>query len=133
MVNRIVITGRLTADPELRTTATGKDVCSFSVAVQKRFKPTDGSPEADFFRVTAWGPTANYVYDYFSKGRLIGIDGRLQSRKYSASDGTTREIVEIVAENVVGLDRPKASTKNDGGKDMPLLESEDPDDPFSDQ
>lgn len=107
MINRVVVTGRLTHDPELRTTVNGKNVCDFQIAVTKRFKPQDGSPDADFFRVSAWGNTAEYVANYLSKGRLVGIDGRLQSRKYQASDGTNREVVEIVADNVQGLDRPK--------------------------
>ncbi|MBI5707520.1 MAG: single-stranded DNA-binding protein [Armatimonadetes bacterium] len=107
MINRVVLVGRLTRDPELRTTQTGKDVCSFSLAVTKRMKPQDGSPDADFFRCTAWGQSAQYVANYLHKGRLVAVDGRLQSRKYTGSDGAEREVVEIVAENVQGLDRPK--------------------------
>ena len=107
MINRVVLVGRLTRDPELRTTTTGKSVCDFSIAVQKKFKPQDGSPDADFFRVNAWDKTAEFVSNYLNKGRLVAVDGRLQSRKYTASDGTNREVVEIVAENVQGLDRPR--------------------------
>ncbi len=107
MLNRVVLIGRLTRDPELRTTNTGKNVCDFTVAVDKRFKPTDGSSTADFFRVNAWDKTAEFVANYLHKGRLVAVDGRLQSRKYTASDGTNREVVEIVAENVQGLDRPR--------------------------
>lgn len=107
MTNRVVLIGRLTRDPELRTTQSGKEVCSFSIAVQRRGKPQDGQPEADFFRVTAWEHSAQYVANYLSKGRLIAVDGRLQSRKYTANDGSEREVVEIVAEQVQGLDRPK--------------------------
>lgn len=107
MVNRVVLIGRLTRDPELRTTTTGKSVCDFSLAVTKRIKPQDGSPDADFFRINAWGAQAEYVANYLTKGRLVAIDGRLQSRKYTASDGTNREVVEVVAESVQGLDRPR--------------------------
>jgi single-strand DNA-binding protein len=107
MVNRVVLIGRLTRDPELRTTTTGKSVCSFSIAVNKRFKPQDGSPDADFFRVSAWDSTAEFVANYLTKGRLCAVDGRLQSRKYTASDGTNREVVEVVADIVQGLDRPR--------------------------
>ena len=106
-INRVVLVGRLTRDPELRTTQTGKSVCDFSIAVTKRVKPQDGSPDADFFRVTAWSQTADYVSTYLTKGRLVAVDGRLQSRKFQASDGQNREVVEIVAENVQGLDRPR--------------------------
>lgn len=107
MINRVVLVGRLTRDPELRTTTTGKSVCGFGIAVQKKFKPQDGSPDADFFSVNAWGPQAEYVANYLHKGRLVAIDGRIQSRKYTASDGTNREVVEIVADSVQGLDRPR--------------------------
>lgn len=107
MINRVVLVGRLTRDPELRTTGTGKSVVSFSIAVTKKIKPSDGSPDADFFSVTAWEKTAEYVSNYLSKGRLVAVDGRLQTRKYTGSDGVNREVVEVVADNVQGLDRPK--------------------------
>jgi single-strand DNA-binding protein len=107
MINRTVLVGRLTRDPEMRTTATGKSVVSFSIAVTKRVKPQDGQPDADFFRVTAWGQTAEYVANYMTKGRLVGVDGRLESRKFVDREGNNREVVEVVADNVQGLDRPK--------------------------
>lgn len=107
MINRVVLVGRLTRDPELRTTTTGKSVCEFGLAVSKKFKPQDGSPDADFFRVTAWGPQAEYTANYLTKGRLVGIDGRLQSRKYTANDGTNREVVEVVADSIQGLERSR--------------------------
>lgn len=115
MINRVVLTGRLTHDPQLRTTPNGKNVCDFQIAVTKRFKPTDGSPDADFFRVIAWGPTADFVSNYLTKGRLIGVDGRIQSRKYTASDGTNRDVVEIVAETVQSLERPRDDSGGGAG------------------
>lgn len=115
MVNRVVLIGRLTRDPELRTTTTGKSVCDFSIAVTKRIKPQDGSPDADFFRVNAWGPQAEYVSNYLTKGRLVAVDGRLQSRRYTANDGTNREVVEVVADSVQGLDRPRDDSGGGGG------------------
>lgn len=114
MINRVVLVGRLTRDPEMRTTQSGKSVCDFSIAVQKRIKPQDGSPDADFFRVTAWEKTAEYVANYLSKGRLVAVDGRLQSRKYTAQDGSNREVVEVIADNVQGLDRPKDDSGGGG-------------------
>jgi single-strand DNA-binding protein len=115
MINRVVLTGRLTRDPEMRTTTTGKNVVEFSVAVTKRFKPQDGSPDADFFRVKAWGQTADYVANYLTRGRLVAIDGRLEQRRYQANDGQNREIIEIVADNVQGLDRPRDDAGGGGG------------------
>ncbi len=104
-INRVVLIGRLTRDPELKTTATGKNVVEFSIAVNKRIKPAEGA-DADFFRVKAWSQTADYVNSYIGKGRLVAVDGRLETRKYTDKDGNNREIVEVVADNVNALDRP---------------------------
>lgn len=112
MVNSVVLIGRLTRDPELRTTTTGKNVSSFSIAVNKRIKPQDGSPDADFFNIVAWNKDADYVVNYLTKGRLIAVEGRLQARKYTASDGSNREVVEVVANSVQGLDRPRDDEGN---------------------
>jgi single-strand DNA-binding protein len=106
-MNRVVLIGRMTRDPELRSTTTGKNVSEFSIAVNKRVKPSDGSPDADFFRIVTWNQQAEYVSNYLSKGRLVAVEGRLQSRKYTANDGSTREVVEVVADSVQGLDRPR--------------------------
>jgi len=105
-LNRVTLVGRLVRDPELRTTSAGKSVVSFSVAVNKRVKAQDGT-EADFFRVTAWGQTAEYVNTYLTKGRLVSVDGRLETKKWTDQSGNNREQVEIVADNVNGLDRPR--------------------------
>lgn len=114
-MNRVVLIGRLTRDPELRTTNTGKNVASFSVAVNKRFKPQDGSADADFFRVTAWGQTADFVSNYLTKGRLVAIDGRIEQRNWTDKDGNKRESVDVVAENVQGLDRARDDAGGGGG------------------
>ena len=121
-MNSVNLVGRLTRDPENTITTSGKSVVNFSIVVNKRMKPSDGSPDADFFRVVAWGQTADYVGNYLGKGRLVSVSGRLQSRKYTANDGTNREVVEIVADNVQGLDRPtetpkQATTDDDGSYD----------------
>ncbi|MCW5940181.1 MAG: single-stranded DNA-binding protein [Fimbriimonadaceae bacterium] len=134
MINRVVLVGRLTRDPELRSTSTGKQVCDFSIAVQKKFKPQDGSPDADFFRVSAWEKTAEFVANYLTKGRLVAVDGRLQSRKFTAQDGSNREVVEIVAENVQGLDRPREDGEGGGGRAtaaVAAVPDEDEFDPFA--
>lgn len=119
MVNRVVLIGRLTKDPEKRTTGTGKSVADFFIAVPRRFKTAEGQPDTDFFRVSAWGPNADYVHNYLTKGRLVAVEGRLQSRKYTASDGTNREVVEIVADNVQGLDRPREDGGSSGSYESP--------------
>ena len=138
-INRVVLVGRLVRDPELRTTTTGKSVTSFTIAVSKRFKPQDGGPDADFFRVTAWQKTAEFVANYLTKGRLIAIDGRIQSRKYTTKEGVDREVVEVVAESVEALDRPRDDDGSRGNaapsadpEPVAVAASEDEYDPFAD-
>jgi len=105
-LNHVVLIGRLTADPTVRTTQTGKQVASFSIAVQRRFKGADGV-DVDFFNISTWGNSADFVANYLGKGRLVSVEGRLQARKYTTQDGQQREVVEVVAESVQGLDRPR--------------------------
>ena len=138
MINRVILVGRLTRDPELRTTTTGKQVANFGIAVQKRFKPQDG-PDADFFNISCWGQTAEFAANYLTKGRLVAVDGRLQSRKYTAQDGSNREVVEVVADTVQGLDRPRddsgggAPAPSGGGGEAPVQPVGDEYDPFADE
>lgn len=116
MVNRIILIGRLTRDPELRTTTTGRNLATFSIAVQKRMKPQDPNErDADFFNIKAWGQTADYVSNYLTKGRLVAVDGRMESRRYVDNQGNNREIWEVTADNVNGLDRPRDDGEGGGG------------------
>ncbi|MCH4071932.1 single-stranded DNA-binding protein [Pseudoramibacter sp.] len=96
-MNKVILVGRLARDPELRTTTTGKSVCSFAIAVDRRFK-RDGQPTADFFNVTAWGKQGEVISQYLRKGRQIAISGRLQTRNYVAKDGSKRYTTDIVLE-----------------------------------
>lgn len=114
MVNRVVLTGRLTRDPEKRVIPSGNSVVDFSIAVDKQFKK-EGEPDAYFFRVKVWGKEADFVANYGTKGRLVAVDGRLEQRKYQASDGQSREIVEVVGERVTFLDRPREDGGGGGG------------------
>ena len=108
MFNRIVLIGRLTRDPEVRATTTNKSYATFSIAVEKARKPTDPNEStADFFNVKVWGHNSEYVSNYLTKGRLIAVDGRIESRKYTDKEGLPREIWEVTADTVKGLDRPK--------------------------
>jgi len=125
-INRAVITGRLTRDPELRTTTTGKQVAGFSVAVDDPYN----KEHTNFFNCTAWGQTAEFVSKYLSKGRLVAVDGRLQQRRYTTNEGEERNTVEIVADRVQGLDKPKDDAG--GGGSRKEQSSDEPEyDPFS--
>ncbi|WBW97621.1 single-stranded DNA-binding protein [Oceanirhabdus sp. W0125-5] len=99
-MNKVVLIGRLTKDPELKfTPGNGTAVATFSIAVDRRFK-SEGQPTADFIPIVVWGKQAENTANYMSKGRLIGISGRIQTRSYEAKDGTRRYVTEIVAEEV---------------------------------
>jgi len=101
MLNRIVIMGRLVRDPELRSTASSNlPVCTFTVAVDRDFSRAGEPKEADFIDVVTWRQTAEFVSKYFSKGRMICVDGRLQTRKWRDKNDQPRVSYEIVADNV---------------------------------
>lgn len=99
MLNVIAIMGRLSRDPELRQTAAGKSVASFTIACSRGRKDANGKDLVDWIPVVAWEHTAEFVCKYFEKGSLIAIDGRLQSRTYKDRDGNNRTAIEIVANN----------------------------------
>lgn len=103
MLNSVVIIGRLVADPEHRETATGKGVANMRVAVDRKGR----EKETDFFSVTAWGQTADFVCTYLQKGRLVAVQGRLQVRSYKDKDDVQRQSYEIVADSVQPLDSRK--------------------------
>lgn len=99
MFNLVVLTGRLTADPELKTTQSGVSVVSFCVAVQRQYKSGE-DPITDFINIVAWRHTAEFVTKYFHKGNMIGIEGSIQTRKYTDKDGNNRTAFEVLANNV---------------------------------
>jgi single-strand DNA-binding protein len=99
MLNKVVLMGRLTADPEMRATKQGTPVGSFTLAVNRRTKP-DEQQVADFLDIVVWGKTAEFVKRYFSKGQQVAVAGRIQSRMWEDQNGNKRKSVEIVAEEV---------------------------------
>ena len=116
MLNKIVVMGRLTRDPELRRTQSGLSVTSFSVACDRDFKAQDGSRETDFIDCVAWRNTAEFVCKYFAKGRMAVVEGRLQIRDWQDNNGNKRRSAEIVADNVLMCDRPAIRAAPRGGE-----------------
>jgi single-strand DNA-binding protein len=108
-LNKIVLQGRLTRDPELRRTNGGTAVASFTLAVDRDFKSQNGQKETDFIDIVAWRNTAEFVSKHFSKGRMAVVSGRLQVRNYQDKDGNKRKAVEVVADNVYFCDSAKQS------------------------
>ena len=100
MLNKIILMGRLTRDPELRRTNSGTPVASFTIAVDRDFKSQGGEKETDFIDIVAWGNTAEFVSKYFTKGRMAVVEGRLQIRDWTDKEGGKRKAAEVVADNV---------------------------------
>lgn len=99
-MNKLTIIGNLTADPVTNTTQTGKKVCNFNVAVNRRGQQQEGQPEADFFRVSAWNKLAEACQQYLKKGRKVAVVGSVSMHLYTAQDGSTRGNLDVTAQDV---------------------------------
>ena len=122
MLNVVAIMGRLVADPELRTTPQGTNVCSFRIACDRNFVRQGEQRQADFIDIVAWRSQAEFVSKYFQKGSLIAIEGSLQTRQYQDKNGNNRTAIEIVANNV-NFAAPKsanAAPMGDAGYGAPV-------------
>ena len=129
MLNRIVLMGRLTRDPELRKTQSDTPVCSFSLAVDRDYKKDGEKKETDFIDIVAWRSTAEFVRNYFAKGRMAVVEGRLQIREWTDKEGNKRRSAEINADNVYFGDSRPAQAEGASGtgeadafKDFPPLD-----------
>jgi single-strand DNA-binding protein len=110
MINRVVLVGRLTKDPELRRTAGDIPVVSFTIAINRPYAKTDQDQQADFINCTAWRRQAETVHQYLSKGSLVGVEGRIQTRNYEDAQGQKRVFTEVLADSVQFLE-PKGSSQ----------------------
>lgn len=109
MLNKVIIMGRLTRDPELRRTQGGTAVTSFTLAVDRDFKSQSGEKETDFIDVVAWRNTGEFAAKYLTKGRMAAVEGRIQVRDWQDKDGNRRKTVEVVADNVYFADSKRDS------------------------
>lgn len=124
MMNRVVLVGRLTKDPELKYTQSGVPVASFTLAVNRPFSNQQGEKEADFINCVVWRKPAENVANFLKKGSLAGVDGRVQTRSFEGQDGKRVYVTEIVADSVQFLDsknqskpeQPKQQPKQNGFK-----------------
>lgn len=99
-MNKVMLIGNLTRDPEVRTLANGNTVCSFGLAVQRRFSKDQAQRETDFFNITVWGQLGDLCARYLTKGRKAAVTGRIQIRNYDGNDGTKKTAVDIIADEV---------------------------------
>ena len=124
-MNRAILVGRLTADPELKQTPNGISVCTFSIAINRPYSSKSGERQADFINIVAWRNQAEFVSKYFAKGNQIGIDGSIQTRQYTDRDGNKRTAFEVVAENISFIES-KASSQQSRSYDNPSTPSRSP-------
>lgn len=122
-MNKVILMGRLTKDPEFRTTGTGTPVASFSIAVNRRFAAKEAQVQADFFNVTAWSKQAEFVNSYFRKGIQVVVIGRLQNRTWEDQEGKKRYATDVILEETYFAEGKKDSsgsnsTGNNAGEDM---------------
>lgn len=126
-LNRAMLIGNVTRDPELRTTPTGQSVCSFSIATNSQWTDQQGQKQqrAEFHNIVAWGKLAEICSQYLVKGKKVYLEGRLQTREWEAQDGAKRRTTEIVAENMIMLDRG-GSMGGGSGSPTPMRSSSGP-------
>jgi len=118
-LNRVILIGRLTRDPELRLLPSGVPVATFTLAVDRPFANQQGEREADFIDVVVWRKQAESVSNHLSKGCLVAVEGRLQVRRYETQEGQRRRVVEVVADAVRFLDRPHGTEVEAPGRAVP--------------
>lgn len=119
-MNKAILIGRLTKDPELRTTPTGRNVCQFSVAVSRNFTNANGEREADFINCVVWDKQAENLVKYQKKGNQIAVEGRIQTRNYDDKDGKKVYVTEILASNISFLDsKGTGATGNTSFNNLP--------------
>ena len=134
MINRVVLVGRMTRDPELRRTPQGDAVTSFTLAVHRNYTSRDGQQQADFINCVVWRKPAENVERYCSKGSLVGVEGRIQTRSYDNSQGQKVYVVEVICDSVQFLEtraareraqsQPQMQQNNDNFYDMKTVELE---------
>jgi single-strand DNA-binding protein len=119
-MNKVILMGRLTRDPEVRYTSSNRAVCQFTIAIDRPFtNQASGQREADFINVVAWDKTGENVGKYMTKGRLVAVEGRIQTRNYENNEGRRVYVTEVVANNVQFLESRNATTTNNSFTSMP--------------
>ena len=119
MLNSVCLMGRLTADPELKSTQSGVSVCSFRIAVDRAYQPKGQEKQTDFINIVTWRGTAEFVSRYFRKGQLVAVQGSIQTSQYTDRDGNKRTTFDVVADNVFFAEKKAESgeTKQGAGYD----------------
>ncbi len=125
MINRVVLVGRITREVSLRKTQSGRSVASFTIACNRRFQSANGEQQADFISCVAWGQTADFMAQYITKGTLIGVEGRIQTRNYDDANGRRVYVTEVVCDSVQRLESRNSSEArgNNASQSAPIQDS----------
>ena len=129
-MNKVLLIGNLTKDPELTTTPSGVSVCRFSIAVGRNYTSADGERQTDFFNITAWRGLGENVSKYTKKGSKVAVSGSIQMRSYEDNDGIKRTVVDVIAEEVEFLTKSQSDGQTNGsvnGNKKPALQNLDDD------
>ena len=126
-MNKVILVGNLTKDPELTTTQSGINVARFTIAVQRKFKNANDEYESDFINCVAWRSSAEFIHKYFNKGNKIGVVGSIQTRSYDAEDGIKRYVTEVVVEECEFVQSKKGDSNNQAEDTKPEFEPIDDD------
>jgi len=119
-MNKAILIGNLTRDPEMRTTSSGVSVCTFTLAINRRFVNQQGVREADFINIVTWRQTAELCGRYLAKGRKCSVIGSIQTRSYDAQDGSKRYVTEVVADEVEFLSGPQDGARSQRSDEIPM-------------
>ena len=123
MINRVILVGRLAKNPEIRKTPNGASICKFTLAVSRKVK-AQGQPDADFISCVAWNKTADLMYQYLKKGSLIGVDGRLQTGKFTNNNGETIYTCDVMVESLQFLDKKEEAQNNNVNQEREMSYNE---------
>ncbi len=127
-LNKVVLIGHMTADPELKQTPNGVSVCAFSIGVNRKYTKSGETPPTDFIGIVAWRSTAEFITKYFRKGDAICICGQIQTRSWTAQDGSKRYATEVIADEASFVERRREEEPAYGEKAAPAFEELTPDD-----
>jgi single-strand DNA-binding protein len=122
-LNKVILIGHLVADPELRQTPTNASVVTFQIGVTRRFARAGEQNKSDFFTIVAWNKTADFICNYFKKGNAICVCGSLQTRTWTAQDGSKRYAVEVLADEANFVEKKSENARTDSDFDMPAGEA----------
>ena len=129
MLNKVILQGRLTANPELKSTTNGVSVCAFTLAVDRSYR-SGGERQTDFINCVAWRGTAEFISKYFAKGSMAIVCGELQVRKYTANDGTNRSVTEVIVDDVNFGGDKKEDTEQTAANSAPAFADIETDEDF---